>query len=142
MGNQEAGDTRYLVSRGYAHVVGNPRSIGKSEENSSYPLGYFKVETDYYDLIEWIASQPWCDGNIGMIGMSAFAMAQYQAAAQQPPHLKCIAPYDSATDIYRDFCYRGGLFWHWFMAAGCLTPSASVYGQGLLRVSFHQPIYL
>ena len=34
-GPAEAGDTRFLVSRGYVHVIGNPRSIGKSESGGS-----------------------------------------------------------------------------------------------------------
>ncbi len=91
-GGCEAGDTRYLVSRGYAHVVGQLRGFGKSEDGGS-------GEWDMYDLIEWIAAQPWCDGNVGMIGLSAFAGSQWQAALQQPPHLKAIFPYD-ARDAY------------------------------------------
>ena len=51
-GPAEAGDTRFLVSRGYVHVIGNPRSIGKSETGGSR-------QYDSYDLIEWIAAQPW-----------------------------------------------------------------------------------
>jgi len=88
MGPSEAGDTRYLVSRGYVHVVANPRNSGKSEDGPP-------SDWDYYDLIEWIAEQPWCDGNIGMIGISAYAGAQFEAALQQPPHLKAIFPYDA-----------------------------------------------
>ena len=80
MGPIEAGDTEYFVSRGYAHIIGNPRGVGKSEDGGS-------PEWDYYDLIEWIAQQPWCDGNIGMVGISAFGGAQFQAALQKPPHL-------------------------------------------------------
>jgi len=91
-GAQEAGDTKFLVSRGYAHVIGNPRGVGKSEGMPGPTM--FGVETDLYDLIEWIAQQPWCDGNVGMIGISAFAGAQWVAAKQQPPHLKAIFPYD------------------------------------------------
>jgi uncharacterized protein len=114
MGNQESGDTRYLVSRGYVHVVGNPRSVGKSEDGASSPLGHFKIGTDYYDLIEWIAGQPWCDGNIGMIGISAYAGSMFIAAKEQPPHLKAIFPYDSNPAFeFRD-AYPGGVF-HLFL---------------------------
>ena len=77
-GAQEAGDTRYLVARGYAHVIGNIRGHAKSEDGPP-------SETDHYDLIEWIAGQSWCDGNIGMIGPSDFARRQIEAAKQQPP---------------------------------------------------------
>ena len=83
----EAGDTHYFVSRGYVHVIGGPRGIGKSEGGGSR-------EWDCYDLIEWIAAQPWCDGNVGMVGISGFGAEQLAVARQQPPHLKAIFPFD------------------------------------------------
>jgi predicted acyl esterase len=86
-GPQEAGDTRFFVSRGYAHVIGMPRGVGKSE-------GGGLREFDSYDLIEWIAEQPWCDGNIGMVGISGFGAEQMHVARQNPPHLKAIFPFD------------------------------------------------
>src|SRR5665213_4623714 len=86
-GGAEGGDTDYLVRRGYVHVCGNIRGTGKSEGGGS-------AEWDLYDLIEWIATQPWCDGNVGMIGISGFGAEQFYVARQQPPHLKAIAPFD------------------------------------------------
>ena len=74
-------------SRGYVHVIGNPRGIGKSEAGGSRAF-------DSYDLIEWIAAQPWCDGNVGMVGISGFGAEQLMAAKLQPPHLKAIFPFD------------------------------------------------
>jgi predicted acyl esterase len=106
IGNIEGGDTAYFVSRGYAHVVVNARGIGKSKDG---PM----PAPDQYDTIEWIAGQPWCDGNVGMIGISNFAANQFMAAAQQPPHLKAIFPYDPAGAYggpmsFRD-CRPGGV---------------------------------
>ena len=86
-GPAEAGDTRFFVARGYVHVIGNPRGIGKSEGGGSRAF-------DSYDLIEWIAAQPWCDGNVGMIGISGFGAEQLMAAKLNPPHLKAIFPFD------------------------------------------------
>ncbi|KAA9160717.1 CocE/NonD family hydrolase [Amycolatopsis acidicola] len=86
-GPQEAGDTRFLVSRGYIHVIGMPRGIGKAGSGGSR-------EWDSYDLIEWIARQPWCDGNVGMVGISGFGAEQMYVARQGPPHLKAIFPFD------------------------------------------------
>ena len=83
----EAGDTRFLVSRGYVHVIGSPRDVGKSGSGGSR-------EWDCYDLIEWIAKQPWCDGNVGMIGISGFGAEQLAVAKQRPPSLKAIFPFD------------------------------------------------
>ena len=86
-GGIESGDSEYLVARGYVHIIGNERGFGKSGDGGS-------PQWDSYDLIEWIAAQEWCDGNVGMIGISAYGGAQLQAALQQPPHLKAIFPYD------------------------------------------------
>ena len=106
----EAGDTKYFVSRGYVHVIGSPRGIGKSDGGGSR-------QWDSYDLIEWIAQQPWCDGNVGMVGISGFGAEQFHAAKQKPPHLKAIFPFDprGAFGILGSFReeYPGGVL-HFF----------------------------
>ena len=86
-GPVEAGDTRFFTSRGYVHVIGMPRGVGKSESGGSR-------EFDSYDLIEWIAAQPWCDGQVGMVGISGFGAEQFNVAKQAPPSLKAIFPFD------------------------------------------------
>ena len=113
-GMVEAGNTDYIVPRGYAHVVADIRGTGDSE--GEY-VGLFCKEEgpDGYDLVESIAKQPWCDGNVGMIGMSYFGMTQLQAAAERPPHLKAICPFQTSADLYR-FAYDGGIL-HGFMIA-------------------------
>jgi putative CocE/NonD family hydrolase len=107
-GGQEAGDTGYFVSRGYIHVIADVRGAGDSE--GTYNFQGRKEQDDGYDLIEWIARQPWCDGNVGMLGMSYFAVVQNLVAATQPPSLKAIAPYEAYTDRYRHSVYHGGLY--------------------------------
>lgn len=83
----EAGDTKFFVSRGYIHVIGSPRGVGTSEGGGSRNY-------DSYDLIEWIAQQEWCDGHVGMIGISGFGAEQLAAAKLKPPSLKAIFPFD------------------------------------------------
>jgi predicted acyl esterase len=113
-GGVEAGKTEFWVSRGYAHVIADTRGSGYSEGNYCF---YGKKEhEDGYDLVEWIAKQPWCNGNVGMIGMSYFAIIQYPIAAQNPPHLKAIAPCEGLTDRYRQSCYHGGILNYGFYA--------------------------
>jgi uncharacterized protein len=75
----EAGNSEFFVSRGYVHVIANLRGTG----GSSGEWGFFDEQErlDLYDLVEWAAGQPWSDGNIGMIGISYFAIAQIGAAA-------------------------------------------------------------
>ena len=85
-GTIEAGNTKQIVGRGYVHVVGDIRGCGDSEGEH---VGRFSPEEaqDGYDLIEWLAQQPWCDGNVGLVGISYYACIQIIIAAEQPPHL-------------------------------------------------------
>ena len=131
-GGLEAGDSEYFVQRGYVHVIADARGSGDSE--GTYCYQGTKEQEDGYDIIEWMARQPWCTGNCGMLGMSYFAVIQYMVAAQQPPHLKAIAPYEALTDRYRQSVYHGGLlnegFWHqWWghVSVGTLRPLSFDY---------------
>ncbi|MFH1490172.1 MAG: CocE/NonD family hydrolase, partial [Pseudomonadota bacterium] len=103
----EAGNTEFFVSRGYVHVIADGRGSGHSD--GKYDICSRKEQEDGYDLIEWIAEQPWCNGNVGMVGISYFALIQYLIAAQQPPHLKAIFPHDGWGDMYRDVSHHGGI---------------------------------
>ncbi len=109
----EAGATNFFVPKGYVHIIIQLRGTGFSQ--GQFNFCSVKEHQDGYDMVEWSAGQPWCNGNVGMIGDSYFAMTQYMVASQQPPHLKCIAPFDGCSDIYRDFTHQGGIFFGWFM---------------------------
>ena len=89
----EAGDIEYFVERGYAYVVGDYRGIGSSEGEMPGMFSKYEGE-DGYDIIEWIAQQPWSDGQVGGTGTCYFGFTQLIIAEQQPPHLKCIAPFE------------------------------------------------
>jgi uncharacterized protein len=106
-GPLEAGDTRRFIANGYVHVIAQPRGSAKSEGH------YGNENTDHYDLIDWISQQPWCDGNVGMVGISGYAGEQWRAATQGHPALKAIFPYDACSAYggmfgFRDF-YPGGV---------------------------------
>jgi uncharacterized protein len=107
-GNIEAGDTPDIVPRGYVHIVADARGTGKSE--GEYPGMWSSQEgRDGHDLVEWIAGQPWCDGNVGMIGYSYYGCIQLKVAIEQPPHLKAIFVSHIVNDFYRDGVYGGGI---------------------------------
>jgi putative CocE/NonD family hydrolase len=93
----ESGDMDYVVTRGYVNVLPEPRNIGKSEgatQSQSNAHSYVLVQpTDTYDMIEWIAKQPWCDGNVAMMGACAYSTSQMRVAEDPPPALKAIAPF-------------------------------------------------
>ena len=118
----EAGIVSYIVSRGYCHLTVNARGTGGSE--GTHELHFSPSEQrDVADTIEWVAAQSWCDGQVGMVGMSYFAAIQYLAAAQHPPHLKAIFPYLGFTDLYRHFASHGGAF-----HAGLFAPYSAFVG--------------
>jgi putative CocE/NonD family hydrolase len=98
-----------LVEAGYIVVVSDTRGTGNSEGVYDY-YNYEGGPYDGYDTIEWIADQPWCDGNVGMIGASAGAILCYLAAITQPPHLKCMVPNMHPADHYFDQWFIGGVF--------------------------------
>ena len=97
----------YVQEHGYAYVHADVRGTGRSEGEFEF-LG-MREQTDLYDVIEWIGSQPWCNGKVGGIGQSYYAMAQWFMGIQNPPSLACIAPYDGLNDPYRFMGYPGGI---------------------------------
>jgi uncharacterized protein len=103
-GGHECGEQNYYVPRGYVQVIPDVRGVAGSDGEFSMDCG-----KDGYDVIEWMARQDWCNGNVGMLGMSQFGMAQYQVAALQPPSLKAISPFEARSDAYRHHFYHGGI---------------------------------
>lgn len=82
----------YFTQRGYVYAQVYVRGRGRSGGTKSENLG-LQVGRDGYDVVEWIAAQPWSDGRVVMYGASFFGMTQWRTAAQLPPHLAGIAPY-------------------------------------------------
>jgi len=80
------------LQAGYAVVIAYLR--GRFGSGGEYNLAAPQsIEGgDCYDTVEWAASQPWCDGSIGMAGESALGTVQWRTARENPPHLKAIAP--------------------------------------------------
>lgn len=107
MSKFESPDPGYWCHKGYAIANVDPRGVGHSEGDIN--LFGTQDSQDGYDFIEWIAKQHWCTGKVGMGGNSAVAMTQIRIAAQQPPSLCCIAPWEATVDIYRESIYEGGI---------------------------------
>ena len=62
---------------------------------------YTEAETrDGYDAVEWLAAQPWCDGAVGMWGISYGGFTSIQVAKLRPPHLRAIVPIQATDDRY------------------------------------------
>lgn len=108
--HSEGGNLSFFVPQGYIVVFASVRGSGMSQ--GQYNFHDPTEQRDGYDLVEGIARQPWCDGNVGMLGGSYLGWSQYYTAAQRPPHLKCITPIDCGADFYRDLVYQGGGMFH------------------------------
>ncbi|EIT74923.1 Alpha/Beta hydrolase protein [Aspergillus flavus] len=101
-------DPQSWCPKGYAIVSVDTRGAGNSDGQICV-MGSQDAE-DGYDVVEAIAAMDWCNGSIGMAGNSALAIAQWFIAAQQPPSLKAIAPWEGLGDLYREQFCRGGWF--------------------------------
>ncbi|MCC6608100.1 MAG: CocE/NonD family hydrolase [Burkholderiales bacterium] len=105
--NWEVTDPEKWVPSGYACVRVDSRGAGRSP---GYLDPWSPRETrDLYLSIEWAGSQPWSNGKVGLLGISYYAMNQWQVASLQPPHLAAIIPWEGAADMYRDLTYHGGI---------------------------------
>ncbi|KAJ5768718.1 Peptidase S15/CocE/NonD C-terminal [Penicillium odoratum] len=103
----EGPDPAYWVAQGYAVLNPDARGAGSSEGNITF-WGRQLAE-DGYDFVEWTAEQSWCTGKVAMSGNSWLAVSQWFIAAEQPPHLAAIAPWEGLTDMFRDSSNRGGI---------------------------------
>jgi uncharacterized protein len=103
----EAPDPFYWVRAGYAVMQADVRGMHKSEGRA----GVLSLQdaADYYDLIEWVGEQSWCDGGVALSGVSYLPMSQWRVAPLQPPHLKAIIPWEGVSDLYREFAFHGGI---------------------------------
>jgi len=116
--NWETVNPEWWVPRGYACVRVDGRGSGKSPGQCE-PWSLAEA-IDFHDAIEWAAAQPWCNGKVGLLGISYYAINQWFAANQQPPSLKAMIPWEGFADIYRDALYHGGILnvfmTNWFTA--------------------------
>jgi len=88
-GNSEYLSAVHAAFAGYAFVIQDTR--GRFASEGEFMPGASEG-ADGYDTIEAVAAEPWCDGNVGMVGSSYLGRNQWQAALENPPHLKAIAP--------------------------------------------------
>jgi predicted acyl esterase len=103
----EGPDPAFWCAHGYA--ICNPDIRGVVDSEGDSLLWDRQEGRDCHDLIEWLAVQEWCNGKVGMSGTSYLAVSQWFTAAEQPPHLAAINPWEGVSDVYRDLVMRGGM---------------------------------
>ncbi|HSQ22705.1 MAG TPA: CocE/NonD family hydrolase [Coriobacteriia bacterium] len=98
----------YFAGHGYASVRVDLRGTGDSD--GLLRGEYLEQEQDdALEVLRWLAGQPWCTGDVGMIGYSWGGFNGLQVAARRPPELKAVITHASTDDRYRDDChYMGG----------------------------------
>jgi uncharacterized protein len=94
------------VERGYAVVIQDVR--GRFASSGEF-VPYHNEGLDGFDTIEWAASQPWSNGNVGTFGLSYPGAVQWLAAIESPPHLKAMVPAMTFATP-RNFFHSGGVF--------------------------------
>ena len=98
----------YFAGHGYASVRVDMRGNGDSDGLMEDEYTEQELQ-DAVDTIGWIAAQPWCDGNVGMMGISWGGFNGLQVAALAPPALKAIITICSTTDRFAcDIHWKGG----------------------------------
>ena len=98
----------YIAARGYAYVRADLRGTGESEGLMEDEYTAQELQ-DGCDVIAWIAARDWCDGAVGMVGISWGGFNGLQVAALQPPALKAVVSIASTDDRYADDVhYMGG----------------------------------
>ena len=95
-----------LCRRGYLVLCARMRGLTPSEGHTGLYEGF---AADTYDLIEWLACQPRCNGRVGMFGASLLGLVQYLGAREAPPSLKVILPDDAGSDNYWYLWHPGGM---------------------------------
>jgi predicted acyl esterase len=105
--NWEVVDPEKWVPDGFACVRVDSRGAGASPGKIE-PWSPRETK-DYHDCIEWAASRPWCNGKVGLAGVSYYGINQWQVASLQPPSLAAMCVWEGASDFYRDMTYHGGI---------------------------------
>jgi len=105
--NRDNRNHRYFAGHGYASVRVDLRGSGESE--GVLADEYLQQELDDgVEVLHWLADQDWCDGNVGMIGISWGGFNGLQLAARQPEPLKAVVTVCSTDDRYADDVHHMG----------------------------------
>ena len=97
----------YFATRGLPFLIVDVRGRGDSDGEFR---PYIQEAADAYDVVEWLAVQPYCNGKVSMWGSSYLGYAQWAAAKERPPHLATIVP-TAAPCLAVDFPMRNNVFY-------------------------------
>ena len=99
----------FWATRGIAGAVADVRGTGGSGGTLEGNFFSPREARDSGAVVEYLGTQPWSSGKVGMAGGSYVGITQYLAAEQKPPHLVAIAPQVALGDLYREGFAHGGI---------------------------------
>ena len=110
------GPVAWWLDQGFNVVIAATRGTGDS--GGEFDFMGREEQQDHYEVIEWIAAQPWSDQQVAGLGADYYGSSQWFMAIQNPPHLSCIAPVTAVLDPYSDWAWHQGLsnpgFLQWY----------------------------
>ena len=126
---RDAGIHPYFAGYGYAAIRIDMRGSGDSD-GIMYDEYLEQEQDDALEAFRWIAAQPWCTGEIGIIGKSWGGFNGLQIAARRPPELKAVVTVASTDDRYGDDVHYIG---------GCLLPEGISWASVMLAYNARPP---
>jgi len=143
---------RFASEFGYAVARVDVRGTGSSGgfATDEYPIA---EQSDLAEVITWLATQPWCTGNIGMFGTSYGGFNSFQLACERPAHLKAIVPIYATDDRFTDDVHQmgGARKWldivdycHYMAPMNLLPPVPEIWGESwreewVYRIESNEP---
>jgi len=130
-----------FAAAGMAFFVVDVRGRGNSEGEFR---PYLQEAADGYDVVEWLATQPCCNGKVAMWGGSYLGYAQWVAAKENPPHLVTIVP-AAAPHLGTDFPMRSNIFFpyvlQWLFLTNGRASQTRIFSDKLFWNSFYRHWY-
>ncbi|MCY4398798.1 MAG: CocE/NonD family hydrolase [Gemmatimonadetes bacterium] len=137
-----AGWATWFAERGYAVVMQDVRGRGDSDGDFDF---FFQEGEDGYDTIEWMAAQPWSNGDVCTAGVSYLGTDQWLAAREHPPSLKCMVATAAAGRWMHELPYYGGAWmmsWalDWINGTSGRNMQTNTAGIDMDSVYWHRPL--
>jgi hypothetical protein len=132
----------YFAGHGYVFALVDVRGRGNSEGGFD---PFVNEGRDGYDIVEWLAKQPWCNGKITMWGGSYAGFDQWTVLKEFPPHLATIVP-AAAAHAAVDFPFFKNIFSsyiiQWLTFTSGVTGNGNLFGQSSFWIQKFRQMYM
>ena len=132
----------YFAQHGYAFVLVDCRGRGNSEGEFQ---PFMNEGPDGHDLVEWFATQPWCNGSVTMWGGSYGGFDQWVTLKEFPPHLKTIVPVAAAHQGVDIPFFKNVFFSYemqWLTLVSGVTGNNNLFGEEAFWIEKFRELYL